>query len=58
MKVKDTQSCPALCNPMDYTVIGILRARILGWVAFSFEESSPKDPWPDGPAKIFRARPG
>ena len=28
------QSCPALCNPMDYIVYGILQARILGWVAF------------------------
>ena len=23
MKVKVTQSCPTLCDPMDYTVIGI-----------------------------------
>ena len=28
-----TQSCPTLCNPMDYTVHGILQARILEWVA-------------------------
>jgi len=34
MKVKVTQSCPTLCNPMDYTVRGILQARILEWVAF------------------------
>ena len=33
-KVKVTQSCPTLCNPMDYTVHGILQARILEWVAF------------------------
>ena len=25
-----------LCNPMDYTVHGILQTRILEWVAFSF----------------------
>ena len=25
-----------LCNPMDYTVHGILQARILEWVAFPF----------------------
>ena len=31
-----TQSCPALCDPMDYTVHGILQARILEWVAFPF----------------------
>ena len=28
------QSCPTLCNPIDYTVHGILQARILEWVAF------------------------
>ena len=27
--------CPTLCEPMDYTVHGILQARILEWVAFS-----------------------
>ena len=29
-------SCPTLCNPMDYTVHGILKATILEWVAFPF----------------------
>ena len=29
VKVKGTQSCPTLCDPMDYTVHGILQARIL-----------------------------
>ena len=33
VKVKVTQSCLTLCNPMDYTVHGILQARILEWVA-------------------------
>ena len=33
MKVKVTQSCPTLCDPMDYTVHGILQARTLEWVA-------------------------
>ena len=28
-KVKVTQSYPTLCDPMDYTVQGILQARIL-----------------------------
>ena len=28
-KVKVAQLCPPLCNPMDYTVHGILQARIL-----------------------------
>ena len=35
-KVKVAQSCPALCDPMDYTVRGFLQARILGWAAFPF----------------------
>ena len=45
MKVKVSQSCPALCNPMDYTVHGILQARILEWVAdpFSRGSSQPRD---------------
>ena len=44
-KVKVSQSCPILCNPMDYTVHGILQARILGWVAFPFSRGSsqPRD---------------
>ena len=29
VKVKVTQSCPTLCDPMDYTVRGILQAKIL-----------------------------
>ena len=33
VKVKVTQSCLTLCNPMDYRVHGILQARILDWVA-------------------------
>ena len=33
-KVKIAQSCSTLCNPMDYTVHGILQARILKWVAY------------------------
>ena len=36
VKVKVAQSCPTLCDPMAYTVHGILQARILGWVAFPF----------------------
>ena len=41
MKVKVTQSCPTLCDPMDYTVHGILQARILEWGALPF--SQPRD---------------
>ena len=33
-EVKVTQLCPTLCDPMDYTVHGVLQARILEWVAF------------------------
>ena len=36
VKVKVAQSCPTLCHPVDYTVHGILLARILEWVAFPF----------------------
>ena len=34
-----------LCDPMDYTVRGILQARILEWVAFPFSRGSsqPRD---------------
>ena len=35
-----TQSCPTLCNPMDYMVQGILQARILEWIAFPFSRGS------------------
>ena len=44
-KVKVTQSCPTLCNPMHYSVHEILQARILEWVVFLFsrESSQPRD---------------
>ena len=43
--VKVTQSCLTLCNPMNYTVHGILQARILDWVhvPFSRESSQHRD---------------
>ena len=34
------QSCPTLCNLMDYIVHGILQIRILEWVAFPFSKGS------------------
>ena len=40
VKVKVSQACQTLCNPMDYTVHGILQARILVWVAFPFSRGS------------------
>ena len=45
MKVKVAQLCPTLWDPMDYTVHGILQARILEWVAFPFfrGSSQPRD---------------
>ena len=45
VKVKVTHLCLTLCNPMDYTVHGILQARILEWVAFPFSRGSsqPRD---------------
>ena len=46
MKVKVAQLYPTLCDPRDYTVHGILWARILWWVAFPFSRGSsqPRDP--------------
>ena len=40
VKVKVAQSCPPLCDPMGYTVRGILQARMLEWVAFPFSRGS------------------
>ena len=44
-KVKVAQSRPTLCDPLGYTVHGILQARILEWVAFPFSKGSsqPRD---------------
>ena len=44
-EVKVAQSCPALCDPMDYALRGILQARILERVAFLFSRVSfqPRD---------------
>ena len=50
VEVLDTQSCPALCNPMNYSlpgssVHGILHTRKLEWVAIPFSRGSsqPRD---------------
>ena len=40
VKVKVAQSCPTLCELTDYTVHGILQARVLEWVAVSFFRGS------------------
>ena len=49
MRAKSLQSCPTLCNSMDYSppdssVHGILQERILEWVAIPFSRgpSQPK----------------
>ena len=44
-KVKGAQSCPTVWYPMDHTVLGILQARILEWVAIPFSRGSsqPRD---------------
>ena len=46
MKVLVAQSCPTLCDPIDYSppassVHGILQVRILKWVAISFSGDLP-----------------
>ena len=45
MEVKVIQLCLILCDPMDYTVHGILQSRILEWVVFPFSRgpSQPRD---------------
>ena len=50
MKVKVTQSCLTLCDPMDCSVAGssvhgIFQSRILEWVAVAFSKGSsqPRD---------------
>ena len=40
VKVKVTQSCQTLCDPLVCVVHGILQARILEWVAFPFSRGS------------------
>ena len=53
VKVFFAQLCPTLCDPMDYSlpgssVHGILKARILEWVAIPFSRGSsrPRDQTP------------
>ena len=55
LTLKVTQSCPTLCNPMDYTVRGILQARILEWVAFPFSRGSVQ---PRGRTQVSRIADG
>ena len=45
VEVKVAQLCPTLCDPMDYTVQGILQVRMMEWVAYPFSRgpSRPRD---------------
>ena len=45
LKCESRSVVSTLCDPMDYTVHGILQARILEWVAFPFSKGSsqPRD---------------
>ena len=50
-----TQSCPTLCNPMDYSppgssVHGIFQARVPEWVAISFSRGSS---WPRDRTRVY-----
>ena len=38
VEVKVTQLCLTLCDPMDFTVHGILQASVLEWVAVPFRD--------------------
>ena len=40
VKMLDSQLCLTLCDPMDYTVHGILQARIVEWVPIPFSRIS------------------
>ena len=62
VKVKVTQSCPTLCDPMDYTVHRILQSRIREWVASPFSRDLPnpriKPRFPDWQADFATEPPG
>ena len=51
LKVKVAQSCPTLCDRMNYIVHGILQARILEWVAYPFSSGSS---WPRNQTGVSR----
>ena len=54
-KVKGAELCPTLCNPMDYTLHGILQARLLEWVAVPFSRES-SQPWDQTQASRIAGR--
>ena len=47
--MKLAQLCLTVCGPMDYTVHGILQARILEWVAYPFSRGSS---WPRNEPRV------
>ena len=51
---KVAQACPTLCDPMEYTVHGILQPRIPELIAFPFSRGSPQ---PRNPALQVEALP-
>ena len=57
VKVKVAQSCLTLCDPMDYTVHGILQAGTLEWVAFPFSRASSQPRSPALQADSLPAKP-
>ena len=40
VKVKVSQLCPTLCDPVSYRVREILQARVLEWVTYPFSRGS------------------
>ena len=55
VKLKVAQLCPTLCDPMDFTVYGILQARKPEWVAFPFPRGSS---WPRDWTQVFHIADG
>ena len=53
-----TQSCLTLCDPMDYTVHGILQARVLEWIAIPISRGSsqPRDQTQDELGRTERSK--
>ena len=56
-EVKVAQLSPTLCDPMDYTVHGILQTRTLEWAAIPFSRGSSKPRSPSLQADSFPAEP-
>ena len=57
VKVKFTQSCLTLCNPMDYTVHEILQVRITGGGSLSFLQGDLPNPGIEPRSPTLQAEP-